>query len=131
MVRLALTMLAAAALLLTACKSQPKATSSAQEPYTPNDRWDASSTETAADTDWYTAEPETTAWQTQPPVMPADEPLVPSGARTHVVRKGETLYELARRYYANQSRWRDIWQANRSQLPDPNKLRVGMELVIP
>jgi len=53
------------------------------------------------------------------------------GGRTHVVSKGDTLYSLARRYYNDQRRWRDIYEANRSSIADPNMIRVGQTLVIP
>jgi 5'-nucleotidase len=50
----------------------------------------------------------------------------------HVVVKGDTLYSLARTYYnGDMSKWRDIYAANRSTLRDPNRLRVGQELIIP
>jgi 5'-nucleotidase len=54
----------------------------------------------------------------------------PAGGR-HVVAKGETLYSLARLYYNDQRRWRDIYEANRGAIRDPNRLRVGQELMIP
>jgi 5'-nucleotidase len=54
-----------------------------------------------------------------------------SGGNRHVVAKGDTLYSLARAYYSDQSKWRTIYDANRSSIPDPNKLKVGQELVIP
>ena len=50
---------------------------------------------------------------------------------THLVAKGDTLFALARRYYSDQSRWKDIWEANRSAVPNPDQIRVGQELVIP
>lgn len=53
------------------------------------------------------------------------------GQRIHVVAKGDTLYSLARQYYGNQSKWRDIYTANQSQLADPNQIKVGQKLVIP
>lgn len=54
------------------------------------------------------------------------------GGRRHVVSQGDTLYSLAQRYYSNRSRWRDIYQANRSVLRDENTpLKLGMELRIP
>jgi nucleoid-associated protein YgaU len=53
------------------------------------------------------------------------------GARYHTVAKGDTLYALARRYYGEQRRWKDIYEANRSALGDPNKIRVGQRLLIP
>jgi nucleoid-associated protein YgaU len=63
---------------------------------------------------------------TAPPTKPAA-----GGGRRHVVTKGDTLFSLAQRYYGNRSRWRDIYNANRDQLPSENALRMGMELRIP
>lgn len=54
-----------------------------------------------------------------------------SGSRTHTVQRKETLYSLARTYYNDQSRWKDIYEANRAEIGDPNKIRVGQRLVIP
>lgn len=54
-----------------------------------------------------------------------------SGGTTHVVGKGDTLYSLARLYYGNQSKWRDIYTANSNVLRSPDKLPVGQTLVIP
>ena len=51
--------------------------------------------------------------------------------RTHTVAKGDTLFGLARQYYGDQSKWRTIYDANRNELPDPNRIRVGQRLVIP
>lgn len=53
------------------------------------------------------------------------------GGGTHVVARGDTLYKLARMYYNDQSKWRVIYEANRSQLSSPNQIRVGQQLVIP
>lgn len=61
-----------------------------------------------------------------------DESLRPSsGGRTYTVAKGDTLYSIARRMYGNQSRWKDIWNANKARIRDPNKLSVGTNLIIP
>ncbi len=38
---------------------------------------------------------------------------------------------ISRRYYGNPHRWRDIFAANRDQLPTESSLRIGMELRIP
>lgn len=53
------------------------------------------------------------------------------GSRYHTVAKGDTLYRLARMYYNDQGRWKDIYEQNRSQIGDPNQIRVGQRLVIP
>lgn len=66
----------------------------------------------------------------QPPTRPADT-NAPAGARRHIVAKGDTLTNLAQRYYNNRSRWRDIYSANRSRMASENDLKIGMELIIP
>ena len=53
------------------------------------------------------------------------------GGRTHVVQKGDTLSSLARKYYNDQKKWKVIWEANKSSIPDKNKLTVGTKLIIP
>jgi 5'-nucleotidase len=50
------------------------------------------------------------------------------GATMHTVAKGETLYSIARKYYNDGKRWKDIAKANSVT---PEKLKVGQELVIP
>lgn len=52
-------------------------------------------------------------------------------ARTHVVQKGDSLSSIAGKYLGSQSRFHEIFEANRDQLKDANDLRVGMQLVIP
>jgi hypothetical protein len=49
----------------------------------------------------------------------------------HVVVTGETLWDLARRYYSNPFDWRRIWEANRDQIEDPHWIYPGQQLVIP
>ena len=53
------------------------------------------------------------------------------GSRYHTVAKRDTLYSLARNYYSDQRRWKDIYEANRDVLADPNRIYVGQRLVIP
>jgi len=52
-------------------------------------------------------------------------------SRYHVVVKGDTLYSLARAYYDDQRRWKDIYQANQSVIADPDLILVGQQLMIP
>ncbi len=52
--------------------------------------------------------------------------------RVHTVSKRDTLYSIARTYYnGDQSRWKEIYEANRSAIGNPNMIRVGQELMIP
>jgi LysM repeat protein len=50
---------------------------------------------------------------------------------THEVVKGETLWSLAERYLGNPYRWPLIYEANASQIQNPNILEPGQVLVIP
>ena len=54
-----------------------------------------------------------------------------AGTRYHVVAKRDTLYGLARQYYGDHGRWKEIYEANRSVIADPNRIRIGQKLVIP
>lgn len=52
-------------------------------------------------------------------------------ARKHRVQKGDTLSNLAQKYYKNRAKWRDIYTANRKVMKNESDMHVGMELVIP
>ena len=58
-------------------------------------------------------------------------PGVKKSARSHVVRKGETLQQIALDYYGSRSKWRRIYEANRQSIKDPNLIAIGMKLRIP
>ena len=52
-------------------------------------------------------------------------------AQTHEVQKGDTLGKIAQQYYGDASLYMQIFEANKSQLKDPNKIFPGQKLVIP
>jgi len=68
---------------------------------------------------------------TYPAPVETDYTAGTAGERYHTVQKKETLYSISRQYYGDQSKWKDIYAANRSEIGDPNKIRVGQKLVIP
>ena len=51
--------------------------------------------------------------------------------RTYVVRSGDTLFSISRKFYKSSKRWKEILEANRKSIRDPKKLTVGETLVIP
>lgn len=60
------------------------------------------------------------------------QPVSPgSNIRTHAVRAGDTLENLAARYLGSPDRWRTLYEANSALLATDRTLRPGMELVIP
>lgn len=52
-------------------------------------------------------------------------------ARKHRIRDGDTLRELARRYLGDADRARELFEANRHVLKQPDLLPIGVTLVIP
>lgn len=56
---------------------------------------------------------------------------VPSAQKTHKVVKGDTLYNLAKKYYGSSRYYRLIRDANKAQLGEKEILRIGQELVLP
>lgn len=52
-------------------------------------------------------------------------------ARTYTVRPGDSLSKISQEYYGNANQYMKIFEANRDKLSDPDKIKVGMELVIP
>jgi LysM repeat protein len=51
--------------------------------------------------------------------------------RTYVVQSGDTLASISRKFYHSSARWKEILDANKKSIDDPEKLRVGQSLVIP
>lgn len=43
-------------------------------------------------------------------------PAVKPKAKTHRVKRGDTLWHLAKRYYGNSLQWRKIWNANKTMM---------------
>ena len=64
----------------------------------------------------------------------SNEPQVTSDdahQRIHIVQKGDTLSSISAKYYGSARQWRKIVNANRDNLPDPNRLIPGSRLLIP
>ena len=51
--------------------------------------------------------------------------------RTYKVQSGDTLSKISRQFYGDPNQYMRIFEANRNQLSDPNRIQVGQELVIP
>ena len=51
--------------------------------------------------------------------------------RTYTVQKGDTLSHIAKEFYGKASRWNAIFDANRDQLDDPDRIQPGQVLRIP
>jgi ABC-type nitrate/sulfonate/bicarbonate transport system substrate-binding protein len=53
------------------------------------------------------------------------------GAREYVVEPGDTLSNIARKYYGTQFKWGKIFQANQPVMKNPDYIYVGQKIIIP
>lgn len=50
---------------------------------------------------------------------------------SYTVQAGDSLSRIAEQFYGDANQYMRIFEANRDKLTDPNKIRVGQQLVIP
>ena len=51
--------------------------------------------------------------------------------RRYTVQAGDSLSKISKQFYGNANQYMKIFEANRDQLSDPDKIRPGQQLVIP
>lgn len=49
----------------------------------------------------------------------------------YIVKSGDSLSKIAQFFYGDTGEWERIYEANKSQLPNPDVIEVGQQLVIP
>jgi nucleoid-associated protein YgaU len=52
-------------------------------------------------------------------------------SRRYTVQAGDSLSKISRQFYGDANQYMKIFEANRDQLSDPNKIKPGQQLVIP
>jgi LysM repeat protein len=57
--------------------------------------------------------------------------LGPGGGQQYTVQKGDTLSKIAKQHYGEASKYKQIFDANRNILKDPDEIQPGQVLVIP
>jgi len=54
-----------------------------------------------------------------------------TAARTYTVQAGDNLSKISKHFYGDPNQYMKIVDANKDQLPDPDKIKPGMQLNIP
>jgi nucleoid-associated protein YgaU len=66
--------------------------------------------------------------------LTVDASLAPAPSpkpKTYTVAAGDSLSKIAKHVYGNASQYMKIFEANKDKISDPDKIKVGQELVIP
>jgi len=71
------------------------------------------------------------AAKSKPAVQPAKSAVTSAAGRAHTVKKGESLWKIAKAELGDANRWNEIYELNRDKLKSPEALRDGMQLKLP
>jgi nucleoid-associated protein YgaU len=51
--------------------------------------------------------------------------------RDYTIQSGDSLSKIARKFYGNAGDWQKIYNANKDQIKNPDKIFPGQKIVIP
>ncbi len=54
-----------------------------------------------------------------------------TGAQTYTIEKGDTLSAISKRFYGKAKFWRQIFEANRDTIEDPDRIFPGQTIKLP
>ena len=58
-------------------------------------------------------------------------PAAPKGGKTYTVKAGDTLSKIAKEHLGNANAYMQIFEINKDQLSDPDKIKPGQVLKLP
>ena len=61
----------------------------------------------------------------------AGGPTSTPAARTYTVQAGDNLSKISKQFYGDANKYMKIFEANKDKLTDPDRVRAGIELIIP
>lgn len=94
------------------------------------------STEKKADFSGVTAKVDSTAEQVEKADFSGVTARVDStaeivGEQTYTIEKGDTLSKIAKEHYGRAGAWREIFEANRDVIEDPDRIFPGQVIKLP
>lgn len=54
-----------------------------------------------------------------------------TSTRTYTVQPGDSLSKISKQFYGDANKYMKIFEANKDKLSDPDKIKAGMNLLIP
>ena len=54
-----------------------------------------------------------------------------TAARTYTVQPGDSLSKISKQFYGDANKYMKIFEANKDKMSDPDKVKVGTDLLIP
>jgi nucleoid-associated protein YgaU len=61
----------------------------------------------------------------------ASGPTSTPAARTYTVQAGDNLSKISKQFYGDANKYMKIFEANKDKLANPDKVRAGIDLIIP
>lgn len=52
-------------------------------------------------------------------------------SKTYTIQPGDSLSKIAKEQLGDAARWKEIFEANKDVIKDPNVIRVGQEITLP
>ena len=60
-----------------------------------------------------------------------EAPPASTGGKTYTVRSGDSLSKIAKAEYGDASKWKQIYEANKDKIKNPDLIYPGQEFTIP
>jgi len=70
-------------------------------------------------------------YKAKPVVLASTPPRLPDQPVNYVVKAGDTLSDLAERFYGSALKWRTIYEANRKIIINPDYIYIGQRIIVP
>lgn len=59
---------------------------------------------------------------------PASEPSIDKSGDSYLIKNGDTLGSISQEVYGTKSKWKKLWENNKTLIKDPNKIYAGFYL---
>lgn len=54
-----------------------------------------------------------------------------AGGKSYYIKSGDSLWKIAKAVYGDGTKWKDIYEANKNVIENPNKISAGSTIILP